>query len=669
MEAVSGVWGYVLFWGLTALAAGIFFQRFWQITKLISLGRDADRPVRTMKQSLMAIVHFIIQSCQFKNIRKKDRAGIGHLFMAWGFLFFITYYFFFIIIASGFGIPAMEHNAVYVVYCWIMDFVAPFVVIGALWGIIRRFFFHPTRLQGQRTWESLLILITVLLHPITHVNKIATQIASGVAPAGQGLPNPPLSAWVAHLYSNMSYADITAWHTFWFWNHWAFVLLVLAIIAYTRYFHMFAAVINDMMRPERKGTLNPIDLKDQRTFGVNRVDNFTQRQLFDTYACVVCGYCQDACPANYTKKPLNPRLIVRDVKANLTANGPLLLKKQEPKLPLIGGGKDGSIAEDALWACTTCYACMEVCPVYIEHVPKIIEMRRHLVQMQSKFPPELLNLFENMEQRSNPWGIAPSDRAKWATDLKVKPFEAGKTEYLFYVGCFGSFDARAKHVTVAITKILDAVGVSWGILGKDEKCCGDSLRRLGNEYVFDRMARENIKQFQDKGVTKIITECPHCFTTLKNDYAQYGVKFEVIHHTELIQQLLKEGKLKLNGTVDLGKMVIHDSCYLGRHNNIYAAPRADITAATGKAPAEMERNNKRGFCCGAGGGRMWLEESLGKRINLERTEEALKSDPQTICVACPYCMTMFADGLKDKGVDSKVQVLDVAEIVAKALPK
>jgi Fe-S oxidoreductase len=667
MEAVSGVWGYVLFWGLTALAAGIFFQRFWQLTKLVSLGRDSDAPARTMKKSFMAIVHFIIQSCQFKNIRKKDRAGIGHLFMAWGFLFFITYYFFFIIIASGFGIPAMEHNGVYVVYCWIMDFVAPFVIIGAAWGLIRRFFFHPTRLQGQRTWESLLILITVLLHPITHINKIATQIAAGVAPAGQGLANPPLSAWVAHLYTNS--ANIAAWHTFWFWSHWAFVLLVLAIIAYTRYFHMFGAVINDMMRPERKGTLNPIDLKDQRTFGVGRVDNFTQLQLLDTYACVVCGYCQDACPANFTKKPLNPRLIVRDVKANLMTNGPALLKKQEPKLDLIGGGKDGSIPEDALWACTTCYACMEVCPVYIEHVPKIIEMRRHLVQMESKFPPELLNLFENMEQRSNPWGIAPSDRAKWAADLNVKPFEAGKTEYLFYVGCFGSFDARSKQVTVAITKILDAAGVSWGILGKDEKCCGDSLRRLGNEYVFDRMARENIKQFQDKGVTKIITECPHCFTTLKNDYAQYGVKFEVIHHTELIQQLLKEGKLKLTGNVDLGKTVIHDSCYLGRHNNIYEAPRADITAATGKAPAEMERNHNRGFCCGAGGGRMWLEESLGTRINIERTEEALKSDPQTICVACPYCMTMFADGLKDKGADSKVQVLDVAEIVAKALPK
>jgi Fe-S oxidoreductase len=666
MEPVSGVWGYVLFWGLTALAAGIFFQRFIQITKLISLGREGEKPARTMKKILGAIGHFIAQTCQFKNIRKKDRAGIGHLFMMWGFLFFVTYYFFFIIIASGFGVPQMENSSVYVIYCWIMDFVAPFVLIGALWGLIRRFFFHPTRLEGQRTWESLIILITVLLHPITHIGKIATQIAAGVAPAGQGMPNPPISAAVAHLFAN---TNIPAWHTFWFWAHWAFVLVVLAIIAYTRYFHMFAAVINDIMLPERKGKLALIDLKDQKTFGVGRVDNFTQRQLMDTYACVVCGYCQDACPANYTKKPLNPRLIVRDVKSNLMTNGPLLLDQKEPSLALIGGGKEGSIAEDALWSCTTCYSCMEVCPVYIEHVPKIIEMRRHLVQIESKFPPELLNLFENMEQRSNPWGIAPSDRAKWAADLNVKPFEAGKTEYLFYVGCFGSFDARAKQVTVAITKILDAAGVTWGILGKDEKCCGDSLRRLGNEYVFDRMARENIKQYQDKGVTKIITECPHCFTVLKNEYPQYGAKFEVIHHTELINQLINEGKLKLNGSVDVGKMVIHDSCYLGRHNGIYEAPRAVVKAATGKAPEEMERNHKRGFCCGAGGGRMWLEESLGSRINIERTEEALKNDPKTVCVACPYCMTMFADGLKDKGVDNKVQVLDVAEIVAKGLQK
>jgi len=307
-----------------------------------------------------------------------------------------------------------------------------------------------------------------------------------------------------------------------------------------------------------------------------------------------------------------------------------------------------------------------MCPIYIEHVPKIIDMRRYLVQMEAKFPGELLNYFENVEQRSNPFGIAPAERAKWAVDLKVPLFEKDRTEYLFYVGCFGSFDPRSKRIAIAITQILNAAGVSWGILGREEKCCGDGMRRLGNEYIFDRMAKENIKLFQDKGVKKIITLCPHCFTTFKNDYQQYASPFEVFHHTEFADRLIKEGRIKLN-QVDLGTVVLHDSCYLGRHNGIYEEPRSTVKAATGKLPAEIERNHRRSFCCGAGGGRMWLEENLGTRINHARVEEALKENPNTICVACPYCMTMFVDGLKNKGFEDKIQVLDIAEIVARAL--
>jgi Fe-S oxidoreductase len=311
---------------------------------------------------------------------------------------------------------------------------------------------------------------------------------------------------------------------------------------------------------------------------------------------------------------------------------------------------------------------MEVCPVFIEHVPRIVEMRRHLVEMKAKFPEELLTLFENMEQRSNPWGIAPAERIKWAADISVKSFETGKTDYLFYVGCAGAFDARNRRTTLSLAKILDKSGLSWGTLGRDEMCCGDSLRRLGNEYVFDRMARANVKMFQEKGITKIITQCPHCYSTLKNDYKQYGVKLEVIHHTELINSLIRDGKIKLNASGDLGNVVYHDSCYLGRYNAIYDAPRQVIAAATGKAPAEMTRNRDKGFCCGAGGGRMWMEEKEGTLINVARVEEALTKKPETICVCCPYCMTMFDDGLKDKEAADKVQVLDLAEIVAKALP-
>jgi Fe-S oxidoreductase len=311
---------------------------------------------------------------------------------------------------------------------------------------------------------------------------------------------------------------------------------------------------------------------------------------------------------------------------------------------------------------------MEACPVFIEQMPKIVQMRRHLVETEAKFPEELLNLFENMEGRSNPWGIAPSERTKWIGNMDVKPFEQGKTEYLFYVGCAGAFDSRQKHVTVALTQLLDKAGISWGVLGKDEKCCGDSARRLGNEYVFDVMAKENVAQFIERGVKKIITQCPHCFTTLKNDYRQYGIELEVIHHAELLQQLIKSGKLKVDGKTNLGKTLFHDSCYLGRHNDVYDAPREVIASATGSSPAEMERNRNKGFCCGAGGGRMWMEEHDGDRINLTRVKEALVEKPDTICVTCPYCLTMFEDGLKDENAD-KVQVKDVAEVLAEAILK
>jgi len=310
---------------------------------------------------------------------------------------------------------------------------------------------------------------------------------------------------------------------------------------------------------------------------------------------------------------------------------------------------------------------MEVCPVFIEQMPKILQLRRYLVEMKSQFPEELLNLFENMEQRSNPWGIAPTERTKWSSQINVKPFD-GETEYLLYVGCAGAFDSRNKQVSIALANILDAAGISYGILGKEEMCCGDSLRRLGNEFVFDMMAKNNVKLFADKGVKKIITMCPHCYSTLKNDYKQYGLNAEVIHHADFINELIEKGALILKKTVDMGRVVFHDSCYLGRHNGIYETPRSVISKATGKKPDEIKRNHEASFCCGAGGGRMWMEEHLGTRINLNRVTEALLSNPDTICVTCPYCMTMFDDGLKDKHAD-KVAVKDIAEIVAQTLDK
>ncbi len=669
MDPVShlGVIGYVLFWGLTGLAAGVFSYRLYQLFRYLSLGRKEERFGQLFRRAITAIGHLIAQQCQFKNLTRKDRAGVGHMLMVWGFLLFITYYFFFIIIGSGFGISGViEHSTVYGIYTWVMDIVAPLIMLGALWGIFRRFIIRSPRLEGYRTFEAMVILFTVLIHPITHLGKIATQIAAGHPPAGLGILTPPISTAFSHVYS--SGASLEMWHSIWFWSHWGFVLFVLIIIGYTRYRHVIFAVLNDLLStPPPHGIPSRINLEDESTFGVSRIDGFTRKQLLDFYACVEPGHCQEVCPAYATGKPLNPRSLIKDLKFNLLTNGPLILGKKEPSLPLIAESGEGSIAEEVLWECTTCGACMEVCPVNVEHVRHIIDMRRNLVQLKTKFPDELLNLFENMEQRSNPWGIAPSERVKWASEIEAKPFSATETEFLFYVGCAGAFDARSRRTTVALANILNAAGISWGILGKDEQCCGDSLRRLGNEYVFDRMAQDNIKSFAERGVTKIITQCPHCYSTLKNDYRQYGAELEIYHHTEFIYKLIQDGKLKLSRVPDLGKLVFHDSCYLGRYNQIYEAPRQVLATATGHKPTEMDLHEKRSFCCGAGGGRMWMEESLGKRINIARVEQALEKDPQTICVCCPYCMTMFEDGLKDKNITEQVQILDLAEITAQAI--
>jgi len=437
--------------------------------------------------------------------------------------------------------------------------------------------------------------------------------------------------------------------------------------------HILTSIPNVYFRSLEKVNTQPREeFIKGNSFGVERIDQFKWRGLFDSFACTKCGRCSDQCPALNTQKPLDPRHIIADIKANLLINGPILRQAVKSAtnlpgslLPLIGGGRNGSIGEEASWACTTCGACMEICPVFIEHVPRIVDMRRFLVEMQAKVPRELLLLFENIEQRSNPWGIAPAERIKWAAEIEAKAFESSKTEYLFYVGCAGAFDTRSRKVTLALAKILSAAGLSWGILGKDELCCGDSLRRLGNEYAFDQLAKANVRMFKDKGVQKIITQCPHCYNTLKNDYRQYGLDIEVLHHSELINNLFKDKRLNMR-VQETGKVVFHDSCYLGRYNSVYDEPRLAVSTATARAVIEMQRNRNAAFCCGGGGGRMWMEEQ-GERININRVKEAMTLGPDKICVSCPYCMTMFEDGLKSLNAEGKVQVLDVAEIIAGSL--
>ncbi len=490
-------------------------------------------------------------------------------------------------------------------------------------------------------------------------------------------PWMPLSHALSGLFATIPAETIHLLARIFWWIHALVLLFFLNYLPYSKHLHILTAIPNCFFRSFSFVTTVPrMVFKKGGSFGISKVVQFTWKDLFDFLSCTECGRCQAACPAHNTEKPLNPRKVIHQGKLNLLANGKIILSSRPADTlasapedtplatPLING-REESVSRDAIWACTTCGACMVKCPVFIEHVPKLIGMRRHLVMEKAEFPEELITFFENSEQRSNPWGIAPTDRAKWTQDLEVPLITEGKSvEYLFYVGCAGAFDSRNRQVTVAVTTILNAAGLSWGILGTEEKCCGDSLRRLGNEYVFDQMARDNIAIFKKYQVKKIITYCPHCFSTLKNDYAQFGADLEVIHHTQLIADLLKHKRISLKGRVQ-GNTVLHDSCYLGRYNNIYREPREILKAALGTALREMKRHGEESFCCGAGG--MWMEELIGKRIYLERTQEALKTNPSSIAVACPYCMTMFEDGVKDEKAQDRVKVKDIAEIVVEAM--
>ena len=559
----------------------------------------------------------------------------------------------------------------YIPLAFLIDVASLLALVAVVVASVRRLAAPPY--PEARTPEAFFILGLIGSLMVASLTIAASELASSLAVSGVDPVSflaaarkvMPVAGRLAALLPPLQLEVIhdVAW--------WVHALALLAFICYlpnSKHMHILTAIPNCFLRRLEKPNSQPREtFAIGNSYGVEQVDGYSWKDLLDTFSCTECGRCQNVCPAHLTGKPLNPRGVIHDIKVNLLENGADIKKGKPSHKALIGEEGEGAISEEAIWSCTTCGACLEACPVFIEQMPKIVQLRRHLVENEARFPEELLNLFENMEGRSNPWGIAPSERTKWCGQLDVKPFDGATTEYLLYVGCAGSFDSRNKHVSVALAQLLDKAGVSWGILGKEEKCCGDSVRRLGNEFVFERMAKENVATFMERGVRKVITQCPHCFSTLKNDYRQFGLELEVIHHSEFLRNLVRDGRLAVDKTTgELGSTVFHDSCYLGRHNDVYDAPRAVIEAATGAAPSEMERNRGAAFCCGAGGGRMWMEEHVGERINLTRVNEALEQKPDTICVACPYCMTMFEDGLKDVKAEN-IKVRDVAEVMAEAL--
>ncbi len=667
-----GISGYVIFWGIFALAVGLFLRRMYQLGRYMFLGRKEGSFGEVVRRALTTAIAVLGQWCQLKNLTRKDRASIGHLFMAWGFFTFILFYFVFIIIGAGFGVSeTLEHTSFFFYYAWVMDIAAVFVIAGASWGIIRRYVVKPPRLEGEQTIEAMVILVTVLVHPMTHLLKEATSIALAQPPAGLGSILPPVSSALSNLFAGSTVNSVQAANIGFFWAHWSIVLFVLVFIAYSRYLHMVASLFNIFFQsPLPKGALRSIDLETAESFGVAKITDLTWKQILDLYSCVVCGQCQDQCPATASGKPLNPKKIIQDLKKHLLAVGHELLKvrgKAEASSTNPGKALPGEVVtEDEIWACTTCRACDEVCPTCVEHIDKIIDMRRNLVMEQTLIPETGEGALKSIEDRGHPWRGTTLTRTDWAQGLDIKPLaEDSDIDLLFWVGCTEALEDRSVKIAQAVGKLLKAAGVKFGILGIEESCCGDPARRLGNEYLFQLQAEKNIGILKNYNVNKIVTACPHCYNTLKNEYPQFGGEFEIIHHSQFIASLLKEDRLRIIKG-DRGVVTYHDSCYLGRHNDIYAPPRQILNYIPDVTTVEMERNMEKGFCCGGGGGRLWLEERIGQRISEMRVEQAIETKAQVIATACPYCLQMFDDAIKAKAAEESLKVIDIAEIVAQS---
>lgn len=664
-----GIPGYVIFWVLFIVAMALFLRRAYKLWRYLRLGRGWEGFAHIPKRIITALFHVVAQWCQFKTLSPKNLSGLGHVFMAWGFFIFVIYYLLFIIIGAGFGVSeTMENNSFFYYYSWFMDIAAPFVVLAALWGIIRRYVIKPPRLKGEQTIEALVILITVLIHPMTHLLKGATGIALGHLPVGLGSSPPIISSALSQLFNGNTLSSVQSANVAFFWAHWGVVLFVLVYIAYSRYLHIIAAPFNILLSPLRPlGALKPIDFEASETFGVSNVNDFTKKQLLECYSCVVCGRCQDACPAYATGKSLNPKKVVQDIKAHLLQVGPELLgNSSEASAANPGKALAGEvITEDEMLACTTCGACVESCPVCNDQIGMIVELRRKLVY-EGIFDKGHKRALQRVGQDYNPWGMRWNNRAKSIGIEEAK--EGEHYDCIYWLGCVASFDERFREVAQATAKILRAAGLRFAMLGVREKCCGDFVRRLGDEGLFQKLAIENIKTLREFDFDFILTHCPHGYNTIKNEYPQFGGNFKVVHHTQLILDLLKEGKIHLQESRQESreKVIYHDPCYLGRYNGIYQEPRQTLRKVFGGI-VEFPRNRNESFCCGAGGGNVWKEAEAGDKTSVKRLEEAMRAETQIVATACPFCFLMFQEAIQIKGNGDGIRLGDIAEIVERFL--
>lgn len=663
--------GYVLFWILVALAFGIFGQRAYHLIRLMRLGQSEDRLQRPGIRLGGMLRVVLAQVCSLRSVTLKDRAGLGHAAIFWGFMFFLVSYLIFVFIGAGFGaLGSIQPTRFYQVYGYILDIFASIIILAIIWAVIRRYVLGPARLEKNLDAALCLSLIFLLMSFHLSLQAFEIKLDRGIITLWS-----PIAQGVAGLFNGMGLTHSAAepLHTSFWWIHFAIIMGFLVYIPYSKHMHIMVSPFNIFFRSlEPKGALKAIDLEKAESFGVSRIQQYTWKQLLDLYACTQCGRCQVNCPAYLTGKPLSPKKVVLDLKHNLLEQKPGATIQDEAapegsgdhQRQLIGG----VILEDELWACTTCRACMEQCPVLIEHVPKIIDLRRNLVLEQAKLPDASSEgALRSLEARGHPWRGTTATRTDWASGLEVKTLaEYKNVDILYWVGCTAALEDRNMKVAAAMSRVLKKAGVNFGILGTEETCCGEPARRLGNEYLFQMLAQRNIETFNSYGVTRIVTSCPHCFNTIKNEYPQFGGKYQVMHYAQLLAELLGQGKLNLKKGL-AKKIAYHDSCYLGRYNEIYRQPRELLRHIPQVKAVELERRLKAGFCCGGGGGHMWMEERIGTRINQARTEEVIKAGADIVATACPYCIQMFDDGIKAKGVEESIKAMDLVELLDSAI--
>ncbi|HDR05384.1 MAG TPA: (Fe-S)-binding protein [Candidatus Marinimicrobia bacterium] len=666
------IWEKLLFVIFVGASLSLSVKNFGLMIKAISRGAEPIDWQKALKKWPQGLWVFFSQRTLFTT---RPVAGFIHALVAWGFTLYMLVNLIDILEGMIPGFHFFPEHYIGFVYRLFVDIFTVLVLLGVLYFLVRRFIFHspllkinPQVLIAESTQagirrDSAIVAFFILFH----VGFRLVHASFAVALHREGFDiSQPAAATLALAWSGMGDTGLTIGLHLGWWLALGLILAFIPYFPYSKHAHLFMGPIKHMVKAERRSpaVLKPIDMENEELeqYGVAKLEHLPQEEIFDAYACIMCNRCQDACPAYTTGKALSPSALEINKRYYLNENLKTFAESGESAEPM----RQWAISEDAIWACTSCGYCVEVCPVANEPMVDILQLRQDLTLMESNLPQEAVGLFKKLESNGNPWGISQQDRDKWADGLDVPRFvDKPDAEYLFWVGCAGAYDDKGIKSSKAMVNILNAAGVSYAILGNEEKCTGDSARRLGNEYLFQMMAMENVETLNGYNVKKIITQCPHCLNTIKNEYPDFDGNYEVYSHTDFIYKLIVEGKISID-QASLGKMTYHDSCYLGRHNKIYDSPRALMQAIGGKENfVELSRHHDKGYCCGAGGGRMWLEETIGEKINNERSKDIAACNADILGVACPFCQTMLVDGINAAGLKTKVK--DIAVIVSEKL--